>query len=139
MLLFVVTTAAMSTTAGKPGGRDGGGWQRDLTDMMMGGTSAMFATLFTNPIEVVKTRLQLQVRNVLCVHCSMCNIHGFLLRECQIYRKTKWNVITQESLILSSSLSNAIWCNYKEAVRWVAVLPPKKETRVWCLQSHITM
>ncbi|XP_046965009.1 solute carrier family 25 member 35-like isoform X1 [Vanessa cardui] len=33
---------------------------RDVTDMAMGGTSAMFATLFTNPIEVVKTRLQLQ-------------------------------------------------------------------------------
>ncbi|XP_011549563.3 solute carrier family 25 member 35 isoform X1 [Plutella xylostella] len=33
---------------------------RDLTDLTMGGTSAMFATLFTNPIEVVKTRLQLQ-------------------------------------------------------------------------------
>ncbi|VVD02639.1 unnamed protein product, partial [Leptidea sinapis] len=33
---------------------------RDITDMAMGGTSAMFATLFTNPIEVVKTRLQLQ-------------------------------------------------------------------------------
>lgn len=28
--------------------------------MGMGGVSAMFATLFTNPIEVVKTRLQLQ-------------------------------------------------------------------------------
>ncbi|KAI5641717.1 mitochondrial carrier protein domain-containing protein [Phthorimaea operculella] len=37
-----------------------GGLQRDVTDMLMGGTSAMFATLFTNPIEVVKTRLQLQ-------------------------------------------------------------------------------
>lgn len=33
---------------------------RDVTDMSMGGISAMFATLFTNPIEVVKTRLQLQ-------------------------------------------------------------------------------
>ncbi|KAI8434598.1 hypothetical protein MSG28_003136 [Choristoneura fumiferana] len=33
---------------------------RDITDMGMGGASAMFATLFTNPIEVVKTRLQLQ-------------------------------------------------------------------------------
>ncbi|XP_072943661.1 uncharacterized protein [Epargyreus clarus] len=33
---------------------------RDVTDMAMGGVSAMFATLFTNPIEVVKTRLQLQ-------------------------------------------------------------------------------
>lgn len=33
---------------------------RDLTDLLMGGVSAMFATLFTNPIEVVKTRLQLQ-------------------------------------------------------------------------------
>lgn len=33
---------------------------RDATDMLMGGTSAMFATIFTNPIEVVKTRLQLQ-------------------------------------------------------------------------------
>lgn len=33
---------------------------RDITDFAMGGTSAMFATLFTNPIEVVKTRLQLQ-------------------------------------------------------------------------------
>ncbi|XP_014371005.2 solute carrier family 25 member 35 [Papilio machaon] len=33
---------------------------RDVTDMAMGGISAMFATLFTNPIEVVKTRLQLQ-------------------------------------------------------------------------------
>ncbi|CAH2073206.1 unnamed protein product, partial [Iphiclides podalirius] len=33
---------------------------RDVTDMSMGGVSAMFATLFTNPIEVVKTRLQLQ-------------------------------------------------------------------------------
>ncbi|XP_059045239.1 solute carrier family 25 member 35-like isoform X1 [Achroia grisella] len=38
--------------------RDGVG--RDLTDMAMGGVSAMFATLFTNPLEVVKTRLQLQ-------------------------------------------------------------------------------
>ncbi|KAM3961269.1 solute carrier family 25 member 35-like [Aphomia sociella] len=36
------------------------GVSRDLTDMAMGGVSAMFATLFTNPIEVVKTRLQLQ-------------------------------------------------------------------------------
>nr|XP_034840716.1 solute carrier family 25 member 35-like isoform X1 [Maniola hyperantus] len=36
------------------------GVTRDVTDMAMGGTSAMFATLFTNPIEVVKTRLQLQ-------------------------------------------------------------------------------
>ncbi|CAK1545100.1 unnamed protein product [Leptosia nina] len=33
---------------------------RDITDLVMGGTSAMFATVFTNPIEVVKTRLQLQ-------------------------------------------------------------------------------
>lgn len=33
---------------------------RDVTDLLMGGTSAMFASLFTNPIEVVKTRLQLQ-------------------------------------------------------------------------------
>jgi solute carrier family 25, member 34/35 len=33
---------------------------RDLSDMAMGGVSAMFATLFTNPLEVVKTRLQLQ-------------------------------------------------------------------------------
>lgn len=33
---------------------------RDVTDMGMGGVSAMFATVFTNPIEVVKTRLQLQ-------------------------------------------------------------------------------
>ncbi|KAL4707384.1 hypothetical protein ACJJTC_008569 [Scirpophaga incertulas] len=33
---------------------------RDVTDMGMGGVSAMFATLFTNPLEVVKTRLQLQ-------------------------------------------------------------------------------
>lgn len=33
---------------------------RDVTDMALGGVSAMFATLFTNPIEVVKTRLQLQ-------------------------------------------------------------------------------
>ncbi|GBP68755.1 Solute carrier family 25 member 35 [Eumeta japonica] len=33
---------------------------RDITDFAMGGTSAMFATLFTNPLEVVKTRLQLQ-------------------------------------------------------------------------------
>lgn len=37
-----------------------GGVSRDLTDLGMGGVSAMFATLFTNPIEVVKTRLQLQ-------------------------------------------------------------------------------
>ncbi|RVE51007.1 hypothetical protein evm_004298 [Chilo suppressalis] len=36
------------------------GVARDLTDMAMGGVSAMFATLFTNPLEVVKTRLQLQ-------------------------------------------------------------------------------
>lgn len=36
------------------------GVARDVTDMAMGGVSAMFATLFTNPIEVVKTRLQLQ-------------------------------------------------------------------------------
>ncbi|XP_075969954.1 solute carrier family 25 member 35-like [Anticarsia gemmatalis] len=36
------------------------GITRDLTDLGMGGVSAMFATLFTNPIEVVKTRLQLQ-------------------------------------------------------------------------------
>ncbi|GBP68757.1 Solute carrier family 25 member 35 [Eumeta japonica] len=36
------------------------GLLRDITDFAMGGTSAMFATLFTNPIEVVKTRLQLQ-------------------------------------------------------------------------------
>ncbi|CAK1581513.1 unnamed protein product [Parnassius mnemosyne] len=36
------------------------GVERDITDMAMGGISAMFATLFTNPIEVVKTRLQLQ-------------------------------------------------------------------------------
>ncbi|XP_022819723.1 solute carrier family 25 member 35-like isoform X1 [Spodoptera litura] len=33
---------------------------RDVTDLLMGGTSAMFASMFTNPIEVVKTRLQLQ-------------------------------------------------------------------------------
>lgn len=33
---------------------------RDVTDLLMGGVSAMFATMFTNPIEVVKTRLQLQ-------------------------------------------------------------------------------
>ncbi|XP_063822045.1 solute carrier family 25 member 35-like [Ostrinia nubilalis] len=38
--------------------KDGVG--RDVTDLAMGGVSAMFATLFTNPIEVVKTRLQLQ-------------------------------------------------------------------------------
>ncbi|CAG9784012.1 unnamed protein product [Diatraea saccharalis] len=38
--------------------KDGVG--RDVTDMAMGGVSAMFATLFTNPLEVVKTRLQLQ-------------------------------------------------------------------------------
>lgn len=38
--------------------KDGVG--RDLTDLAMGGVSAMFATIFTNPIEVVKTRLQLQ-------------------------------------------------------------------------------
>ncbi|XP_038215239.1 solute carrier family 25 member 35-like [Zerene cesonia] len=37
-----------------------GGVVRDVTDLLMGGTSAMFATVFTNPIEVVKTRLQLQ-------------------------------------------------------------------------------
>ncbi|XP_013195450.1 solute carrier family 25 member 35 [Amyelois transitella] len=36
------------------------GLERDITDMAMGGLSAMFATVFTNPIEVVKTRLQLQ-------------------------------------------------------------------------------
>ncbi|KAG6462610.1 hypothetical protein O3G_MSEX013369 [Manduca sexta] len=36
------------------------GVARDVTDLLMGGVSAMFATLFTNPIEVVKTRLQLQ-------------------------------------------------------------------------------
>ncbi|KOB72302.1 Solute carrier family 25 member 35 [Operophtera brumata] len=36
------------------------GVRRDLTDLAMGGVSAMFATIFTNPIEVVKTRLQLQ-------------------------------------------------------------------------------
>ncbi|XP_049867553.1 solute carrier family 25 member 35-like isoform X1 [Pectinophora gossypiella] len=36
------------------------GIQRDVSDMVIGGVSAMFATLFTNPIEVVKTRLQLQ-------------------------------------------------------------------------------
>lgn len=36
------------------------GFARDVTDMAMGGVSAMFATVFTNPIEVVKTRLQLQ-------------------------------------------------------------------------------
>lgn len=36
------------------------GITRDIIDMAMGGTSAMFATIFTNPIEVVKTRLQLQ-------------------------------------------------------------------------------
>lgn len=33
---------------------------RDATDLLMGGVSAMFASLFTNPIEVVKVRLQLQ-------------------------------------------------------------------------------
>ncbi|XP_021180937.3 solute carrier family 25 member 35 isoform X1 [Helicoverpa armigera] len=33
---------------------------RDVTDLLMGGVSAMFASLFTNPIEVVKVRLQLQ-------------------------------------------------------------------------------
>ncbi|XP_026747684.1 solute carrier family 25 member 35-like isoform X1 [Trichoplusia ni] len=33
---------------------------RDITDLLMGGFSAMFASIFTNPIEVVKTRLQLQ-------------------------------------------------------------------------------
>lgn len=33
---------------------------RDLTDLASGGVSSMIATIFTNPIEVVKTRLQLQ-------------------------------------------------------------------------------
>ncbi|XP_047512664.1 solute carrier family 25 member 35-like isoform X1 [Pieris napi] len=36
------------------------GVKRDITDMAMGGLAAMCATIFTNPIEVVKTRLQLQ-------------------------------------------------------------------------------
>ncbi|XP_068629680.1 solute carrier family 25 member 35-like isoform X1 [Battus philenor] len=43
-----------------PGKRKKNGIGRDVTDMAIGGMSAMFATLFTNPIEVVKTRLQLQ-------------------------------------------------------------------------------
>ena len=33
---------------------------RDASDLLMGGASAMFASIFTNPIEVVKVRLQLQ-------------------------------------------------------------------------------
>lgn len=33
---------------------------RDVTDLAMGGVSSMFASIFTNPIEVVKTRMQLQ-------------------------------------------------------------------------------
>ncbi|XP_053626069.1 solute carrier family 25 member 35-like isoform X1 [Plodia interpunctella] len=36
------------------------GLERDVIDLVTGGVSAMFATVFTNPIEVVKTRLQLQ-------------------------------------------------------------------------------
>lgn len=40
--------------------RNEDGVGRDVTDLLMGGVSAMFATLFTNPIEVVKTRLQMQ-------------------------------------------------------------------------------
>ncbi|KAJ8725915.1 hypothetical protein PYW08_004098 [Mythimna loreyi] len=35
-------------------------YARDTGDLLMGGVSAMFASLFTNPIEVVKVRLQLQ-------------------------------------------------------------------------------